>query len=241
MVNPQKENGNTQIANELLEAIIKAKLNGTEFSCLMFVIRKTYGWNKKTDKISLTQFVEATSSSMTAVCKALNKMTVAKTLVVDKCKNINVYSLNKRYNEWLLNKSTVAKTLLAKTKPATKQIDNQLLAKTLDTKDTITKDTIQKTIKKNIKRKTPSEIAKDFFIQPEIQENFIQELINQGCDTHTAHTEVLKFIEYWTEPNKSGTKERWQTEKTFEVGRRLKTWFRNYEKFNPINNKEYVA
>jgi hypothetical protein len=37
--------------------------------------------------------------------------------------------------------------------------------------------------------------------------------------------ELDKFVNYWTERNKSGTKERWEMEKTFEVKRRLSTWF----------------
>ena len=32
------------------------------------------------------------------------------------------------------------------------------------------------------------------------------------------------FYDYWSEPNKSKTKERWQLQPTFEIGRRLKTW-----------------
>jgi len=36
--------------------------------------------------------------------------------------------------------------------------------------------------------------------------------------------ELNKFISYWTEPNKSGTKVRWQLQQTFDVKRRLRTW-----------------
>jgi len=44
--------------------------------------------------------------------------------------------------------------------------------------------------------------------------------------------EFDNFIGYWTERNKSGTKQRWELEKTFEIKRRLSTWFRNAGKFN---------
>lgn len=37
--------------------------------------------------------------------------------------------------------------------------------------------------------------------------------------------EILKFKSYWTEKNSTGTKTRWQLEKTFEVKKRLSTWF----------------
>ncbi len=35
---------------------------------------------------------------------------------------------------------------------------------------------------------------------------------------------VRRFFDYWTEPNKSRTKMRWELERTFEVRRRLATW-----------------
>lgn len=44
--------------------------------------------------------------------------------------------------------------------------------------------------------------------------------------------ELRKFRSYWSELNGAGTKQRWQLEKTFELKRRLSTWFRNAEKFN---------
>lgn len=46
-------------------------------------------------------------------------------------------------------------------------------------------------------------------------------------------TEMLEaFVDYWTEPNKSKTKLRYELQKTFDIGRRLKTWSKNDSKFN---------
>lgn len=39
--------------------------------------------------------------------------------------------------------------------------------------------------------------------------------------------ELVAFCSYWTESNHSGTKQRWQLQKTFEPKRRLVTWFKN--------------
>ena len=44
--------------------------------------------------------------------------------------------------------------------------------------------------------------------------------------------EVNKFVNYWTELNKSGTKQRWELEKTFQVEGRLRTWMSNSRNFN---------
>lgn len=44
--------------------------------------------------------------------------------------------------------------------------------------------------------------------------------------------ELEKFVSYWCELNKSGTKQRWQIEKTFEVQRRFEKWISNSRTFN---------
>jgi DNA-binding PadR family transcriptional regulator len=44
------------------------------------------------------------------------------------------------------------------------------------------------------------------------------------------------FVDYWTEPNKSKTKLRYELQKTFDVSRRLKTWSKNESKFGGKKN-----
>ena len=56
MVSPQVENGFTRIANEIIEALWKVNLSPYETRVLWFLLRKTYGWKKKTDWITLSQF-----------------------------------------------------------------------------------------------------------------------------------------------------------------------------------------
>lgn len=55
MASPQTEDGYTAIANEIMEALIAAELSGQEFRIALLVIRKTYGFKKKEDAISLSQ------------------------------------------------------------------------------------------------------------------------------------------------------------------------------------------
>lgn len=45
-------------------------------------------------------------------------------------------------------------------------------------------------------------------------------------NTHTQYPESLRqeFEDYWTEPNKSGTKMKFEMEKTWHLGRRLARW-----------------
>jgi hypothetical protein len=68
-------------------------------------------------------------------------------------------------------------------------------------------------------------------ITEEEKENLIDILVEKGIDRQLVVSEIAKFINYWTEKNMIGTKERWQLEKTFEVQKRLTTWFNNINKF----------
>ena len=47
---------------------------------------------------------------------------------------------------------------------------------------------------------------------------------------------VKEFFEYWTEPNQSKTKLRFELEKTYDISRRIATWMKNNEKFNSNKN-----
>jgi hypothetical protein len=49
--------------------------------------------------------------------------------------------------------------------------------------------------------------------------------------------EMLKsFFDYWTEPNKSNTKMRFELEKTWSIDLRLKTWAKRQKDFQPKQN-----
>jgi hypothetical protein len=53
------------------------------------------------------------------------------------------------------------------------------------------------------------------------------------------HSSTLNdFILYWTEPNKSKTRLRYELEKTWDTSRRLATWAANESKFGKGHNKE---
>lgn len=53
--------------------------------------------------------------------------------------------------------------------------------------------------------------------------------------------EIKKFFLYWTEPNKSRTKLRWELQPTWDTKRRLGTWFRNSIKFSGQTVDKYKA
>jgi hypothetical protein len=91
----------------------------------------------------------------------------------------------------------------------------------------------------------PSEVMKSFInaVKNNTQEykNLLVELEKKKeIPVKVAEIEIQKFIEYWTELNKSGKKQKWELQETFEVSRRLATWFRNFQKFNQKKKGGFV-
>ena len=62
---------------------------------------------------------------------------------------------------------------------------------------------------------------------------FLQELTQICIFLGTAEEVAKEFANYWTEPNKSKTKMRFELQKTWDTKRRLQTWIKNDKKFNP--------
>lgn len=132
MASPQLENGYTRIANEILDHLVCAGFSGHEIEVLLFVMRKTYGFGKKKDKISISQFQVAMGiSDRSQICRILKKLVARKPLV----KENNLYSFNKNWQEWLVastpqwhrSPQVVASEsiLLVASKPPTKERDTK--------------------------------------------------------------------------------------------------------------------
>ena len=142
MANPQAENGHVDIANELIEALAKTRIPGEEMQCLWVIIRKTYGWKKKTDWIALSLFRELTGINHGNVCRALRGL-LDKNIIVKKDDRRGVsYGIQKNYRKWTLSSKKTGgrqKRLLGVV-----VIDNSGSSLLTTTKDTITKDTITK-------------------------------------------------------------------------------------------------
>ena len=100
MASPQKENGFTPISNELFESIYRLKINIDAMRIILFIMRKTYGWKKKRDKIALSQFVNELSMKRQHVCRNLNKLYDMKIILRIQDDSGNEYEINKNYEKW---------------------------------------------------------------------------------------------------------------------------------------------
>lgn len=96
-------------------------------------------------------------------------------------------------------------------------------------------------IVKDMTKPTPLQISKDFFDKKE-SFNYLFELFAKQVDRKILKVRFEEFVLYWTEPNKSGTKVKWEQQSTFDVKRRLYTWLKNSHKFDSgTNNSKYQA
>lgn len=189
MANPQKENGYFSIANEIAEHLMEMPLRDSEWRILMCVLRKTYGWNKKEDVISLTQFEKATKLSRPTVVKALKNLCLRGILVKTA---LLAYSLQKDWEKWV-----VKPPLLVKNKNL-----SGLTVLTSGSKDRLTK-----TSKDRLTHKRKKESIKDIIQgQPTVarfgeETNKILEMFNKtinptlGYANKTQRKAIIALIE----------------------------------------------
>ena len=99
-VNPQWENGYTKIATEIFEALSRIRIPGEARQILDTIIRKTWGWNKKEDIISLSQFQEYTGLNKMHVYRAINKLIEMNLIIKKGNGKQSAYMFNKYYDTW---------------------------------------------------------------------------------------------------------------------------------------------
>lgn len=83
-----------QVPNAVIDELLP-DLTGAELKCYLVVIRKTKGWNKESDNISISQFMKATGLSNSAVIKACESLVKYGLLIKQNgARNTGVYAVN---------------------------------------------------------------------------------------------------------------------------------------------------
>ncbi len=129
------DDGYTRIANELLEAVMAADLTARQLKVVLAVIRKTYGFGKKFDRITNTQIAMMTGIHHTHVCKAKNEM-IAMSIIVT---NGHAIGVNKVISEWNFEVSQVSESLAKTANKTLANLANGYKPTQLNTKETIQK------------------------------------------------------------------------------------------------------
>lgn len=104
------DNGFTRIANELLEAIASADLTARQLKLMMAYIRKTYGFNKKTDRIADEQISQLTGLSRQNVNKAKKELISMNCLLMEGSQ----IGINKEVSAWQFSKCLQVSNLVSK-------------------------------------------------------------------------------------------------------------------------------
>lgn len=136
MADVQIENGYTRIANELLEHLCFAGISGSEYRILIFVIRKTYGFKKLKDKISLTQFQKGTGMKGANTSRTLKEL-LAKRLLL---KENNLYGINKNWEQWGVAKRLNLSNRITSSSQTDKKTSSQTDVYKRKSKETYTKE-----------------------------------------------------------------------------------------------------
>jgi phage replication O-like protein O len=133
---PRSENGHTDIPNEFLEKLVMVRLSPCESSLLLYIMRKTWGWHKDTDRIPLSQFEKETRMKKPHVRRTLNKL-IAKNMITQIGKSHTLtYGIQRDYEKW--NVKGLPKQVIKVTRTGNKRLPNQVTSKET------TKETIQK-------------------------------------------------------------------------------------------------
>lgn len=160
LANPQKENGYTPIANEILEALARFRIPGELRQVVDAILRKTYGYNKGFDSLANSQIVEITGMKRQNVSRSITRL-VENRIVIrtdDNNGKGNILGINKDYERWISFvirtddkkkiKKVSSKRIRASSELITKVIktDDKVSSELMDTKDkNILKDNLQKT------------------------------------------------------------------------------------------------
>ena len=99
----QLESSYTDIPNKLLDRIIKTNFTGAEIQILIFIIRFTYGEDKKSNQLSLEFISEGTGIDKRYISNSLSSLTKDKVVLVtgiqadSRGKEIKI---NNNYEQW---------------------------------------------------------------------------------------------------------------------------------------------
>ncbi len=154
-INPQRENGNRQIANDVYSALIMAKLSGGEYQVALFIIDQSWGFNKIFDGIAFSQIMKSTKLTRPAVINSTKKLERKRILVINRkvvkgSLPVNEYLFNKHYDTWL---SKTGKAQFTSSDIELMQKKQKLVKQSLPDKSQTSKVSKQKLVKQSLPSK----------------------------------------------------------------------------------------
>ena len=101
MASPQLEKGHTRIAHEIMEALVRSNLSGAEIRASLWIIRLTYGFQRKEVVTNPNAFVVKLKTTKDYVKEVFHNLQTKKVITCewaspDVCK----ISFNKDFDTW---------------------------------------------------------------------------------------------------------------------------------------------
>ena len=160
--------------NSIIDELLP-ELSHSELKCYLCVLRKTKGWNKEEDAISVSQFMKVTGLSNKAVISACESL-VEREILERKSgdRNTGIYSI-KTYKTTTSEKSSLVKNFPAtseKSSPVTSEKSSPVTSEKSSHTINNIKNNIQNTNKKNTK-KSVLDLLADFGITGQLADDFI--------------------------------------------------------------------
>lgn len=170
--------------NSIIDELLP-ELSHSELKCYLCVLRKTKGWNKEEDAISVSQFMKVTGLSNKAVISACESL-VEREILERKSgdRNTGIYSI-KTYKT-----ATSEKSSLVKNFPATSEKSSQVTSEKSSHTINNIKNNIQNTNKKNTK-KSESTLLDEFGITGQLADDFI--IHRKACKAPITETALKGF------------------------------------------------
>lgn len=170
--------------NSIIDELLP-ELSHSELKCYLCVLRKTKGWNKEEDAISVSQFMKVTGLSNKAVISACESL-VEREILERKSgdRNTGIYSI-KTYKT-----ATSEKSSLVKNFPATSEKSSLVTSEKSSHTINNIKNNIQNTNKKNTK-KSDLDLLADFGITGQLADDFITH--RKACKAPITETALKGF------------------------------------------------
>ena len=147
MASPQKENGYTSIANELLEQFYRRRFSSSQLKILLLVIRFTYGFNRKTAALSNTFIASGTGMHEITVSKEVGTLLRDNVLKLHKkpsFHNSRIIGINKDYESWRNHLELAEALRVSEIFDRVSETGENELADTLTKKENIRKTNMKK-------------------------------------------------------------------------------------------------
>lgn len=144
MAKPNINDGYIDIPHDLAEALMKVNLSGYQYRIIWCIFKKTYGWYKSTDKISLTQFEKMTGLKRRNVYRTIKELEALNMIIVDRNGHINTYKFNSDYDTWKTRYSIKIDTSIKSDTILVSDMIPKLVSNQIHTKEN--KENIQKKV-----------------------------------------------------------------------------------------------